>query len=101
MTLKSCVRRSADSIDKRFCLDLTVQMHDKEKGPTLQVLTMQTLSEEDCKRWMDAMDGKEPVSTMFYLPVVYLRTFSTLIRTIFNFAFEEFPEILSRVFLTH
>ncbi|KAL7645865.1 UNVERIFIED_CONTAM: hypothetical protein RMT77_002762 [Armadillidium vulgare] len=61
MTLKSCVRRSADSIDKRFCLDLTVQMHDKEKGPTLQVLTMQTLSEEDCKRWMDAMDGKEPI----------------------------------------
>lgn len=54
VTLQSCVRRASDSIDRRFCLDITVQ----EK--TI-VLTFQALSEEDRKLWMDVMDGKEPV----------------------------------------
>ena len=54
--LKSCTRRMSDTIDKRFCFDITAQ--DK---PGV-VYTLQCLSEEDRKAWMDAMDGKEPVS---------------------------------------
>lgn len=46
----------SDSIDKRFCFDLTAQ--DK---PGV-IYTLQALSEDDRKLWMDAMDGKEPVS---------------------------------------
>ncbi|XP_069996763.1 rho GTPase-activating protein 26 isoform X21 [Penaeus vannamei] len=55
MVLKSCVRRMSDSIDKRFCFDLTAQ----DKPGVLY--TLQALSEEDRKHWMDAMDGKEPM----------------------------------------
>ncbi|XP_042218707.1 rho GTPase-activating protein 10-like isoform X4 [Homarus americanus] len=55
IVLRSCVRRMSDSIDKRFCFDLTAQ--DK---PGVQY-TLQALSEEDRKHWMDAMDGKEPM----------------------------------------
>lgn len=51
----------SDTIDKRFCFDLTAQ--DK---PGL-VYTLQCLSEEDRKAWMDAMDGKEPVSFVYFL----------------------------------
>ncbi|XP_045205337.2 rho GTPase-activating protein Graf-like isoform X12 [Mercenaria mercenaria] len=54
VTLQSCTRRASDSIDRRFCVDLTVM----EKG---SVLTFQALSEEDRKLWMDVMDGKEPI----------------------------------------
>ncbi|KAL1110502.1 hypothetical protein AAG570_008030, partial [Ranatra chinensis] len=54
MTLASCVRRMSDSIEKRFCFDLTSV--DK---PGV-VYTLQALSEEDRKQWMDIMDGKEP-----------------------------------------
>lgn len=57
LTLKSCVRRASDSIDRRFCIDITVE--DKS-----QVLTFQALSEEDRKLWMDVMDGKEPVYSL-------------------------------------
>ncbi|KAE8614595.1 hypothetical protein XENTR_v10008234 [Xenopus tropicalis] len=52
--LKSCIRRKTESIEKRFCFD--VEGVDR---PT--VLTMQALSEEDRKLWMEAMDGREPV----------------------------------------
>ncbi|XP_050736291.1 rho GTPase-activating protein 26-like isoform X5 [Eriocheir sinensis] len=55
IVLRSCIRRMSDSIDKRFCFDLTAQ--DK---PGV-VFTLQALSEEDRKLWMDAMDGKEPM----------------------------------------
>ncbi|XP_071547865.1 rho GTPase-activating protein 26 isoform X4 [Panulirus ornatus] len=55
IVLRSCVRRMSDSIDKRFCFDLTAQ--DK---PGVQY-TLQALSEEDRKHWLDAMDGKEPM----------------------------------------
>ena len=63
MLLKSCLRRMSDSIDKRFCLEVTVQTQEKDKFsiPTMQTLILQTTSEEDCKRWLDAMDGKETV----------------------------------------
>ncbi|CAG0916958.1 unnamed protein product [Notodromas monacha] len=54
--LKSCIRRQSESIDKRFCFDVT-----GEDKPV--VYTLQALCEEDRKHWMDAMDGKEPVRT--------------------------------------
>ncbi|XP_076302919.1 GTPase regulator associated with FAK isoform X1 [Lasioglossum baleicum] len=53
-TLASCVRRTSDTIEKRFCFDITTL--DK---PNV-VYTFQALSEEDRKLWLDAMDGKEP-----------------------------------------
>uniref|UniRef100_A0A8C6SFJ0 Rho GTPase activating protein 26 n=1 Tax=Neogobius melanostomus TaxID=47308 RepID=A0A8C6SFJ0_9GOBI len=52
--LKSCTRRKSDSIEKRFCFD--VEAVDKPG-----VMTMQALSEEDRRLWMEAMDGREPV----------------------------------------
>ncbi|KAJ4452152.1 hypothetical protein ANN_03670 [Periplaneta americana] len=56
MILASCVRRMSDSIEKRFCFDIT---SDDRPG---MLYTLQALSEEDRKLWMDVMDGKEPVS---------------------------------------
>ncbi|KAM9451122.1 rho GTPase-activating protein 26-like [Clarias gariepinus] len=53
--LKSCTRRKTDSIEKRFCFD--VEVVDR---PGV-VITMQALSEEDRRLWMEAMDGREPV----------------------------------------
>ncbi|XP_020661977.2 rho GTPase-activating protein 26 isoform X1 [Pogona vitticeps] len=52
--LKSCTRRKTDSIEKRFCFD--VEAIDRPG-----VITMQALSEEDRRLWMEAMDGREPV----------------------------------------
>uniref|UniRef100_A0A3B3BGX0 Rho GTPase-activating protein 26 n=1 Tax=Oryzias melastigma TaxID=30732 RepID=A0A3B3BGX0_ORYME len=52
--LKSCIRRKTDSIEKRFCFD--VEAMDRPG-----VITMQALSEEDRRLWMEAMDGREPV----------------------------------------
>ncbi|XP_061753014.1 oligophrenin-1-like [Nerophis ophidion] len=54
LTLKSCIRRKTESIDKRFCFDVEV---NERNTP----VTFQALSEEDRKLWMEAMDGKEPI----------------------------------------
>nr|XP_054498756.1 rho GTPase-activating protein 26 isoform X2 [Agelaius phoeniceus] len=54
VTLKSCTRRKTDTIEKRFCFD--VEAVDRPG-----VITMQALSEEDRRLWMEAMDGREPV----------------------------------------
>ncbi|XP_066469411.1 rho GTPase-activating protein 26 isoform X3 [Tiliqua scincoides] len=54
IVLKSCTRRKTDSIEKRFCFD--VEAMDRPG-----VITMQALSEEDRRLWMEAMDGREPV----------------------------------------
>lgn len=56
-TLKSCTRRKSDSIEKRFCFDI-------EATDRPGVITMQALSEEDRRLWMEAMDGREPVYTL-------------------------------------
>ncbi|XP_070197766.1 rho GTPase-activating protein 26-like isoform X1 [Littorina saxatilis] len=53
-SLESCVRRASESIERRFCFDVTV----KEKQGTM---TFQALSDEDRRLWLDAMDGKEPI----------------------------------------
>ncbi|XP_077291446.1 GTPase regulator associated with FAK isoform X2 [Arctopsyche grandis] len=54
LTLSSCIRRMSDSIDKRFCFDITA-----EGRPGIS-FTLQALGEDDRKAWLDAMDGKEP-----------------------------------------
>ncbi|XP_067280579.1 rho GTPase-activating protein 26-like isoform X7 [Pseudorasbora parva] len=56
-TLRSCTRRKTDSIEKRFCFDI-------EAVDRPGVITMQALSEEDRRLWMEAMDGREPVYTL-------------------------------------
>lgn len=57
MEIKSCTRRMTESIEKRFCFDVI------PKEPRLVMLyTLQALSEEDRRLWLDAMDGKEPVT---------------------------------------
>uniref|UniRef100_A0A4W6EQ60 Rho GTPase activating protein 10 n=1 Tax=Lates calcarifer TaxID=8187 RepID=A0A4W6EQ60_LATCA len=56
VTLKSCLRKTTDMLDRRFCLDLDIT----DRPGT--VLTVQALSEDDHKFWMQAMGGKEPVS---------------------------------------
>ncbi|XP_044735561.1 rho GTPase-activating protein 26 isoform X3 [Chrysoperla carnea] len=54
MVLASCTRRMSDTIEKRFCFDLSC-----ERRPGI-IYTLQALSENDRKAWMDVMDGKEP-----------------------------------------
>ncbi|XP_034713545.1 rho GTPase-activating protein 10 isoform X3 [Etheostoma cragini] len=55
VTLKSCLRKTTDMLDRRFCLELDIT----DRPGT--VLTVQALSEDDHKFWMQAMGGKEPV----------------------------------------
>uniref|UniRef100_A0A8C8FAS8 Rho GTPase-activating protein 10 n=1 Tax=Oncorhynchus tshawytscha TaxID=74940 RepID=A0A8C8FAS8_ONCTS len=54
VTLKSCVRKTTDMLDRRFCLDIEIT----DRPGT--VLTVQSLSEDDHKFWIHAMGGKEP-----------------------------------------
>ncbi|XP_035516733.1 rho GTPase-activating protein 10 isoform X2 [Morone saxatilis] len=55
VTLKSCVRKTTDMLDRRFCLELDIT----DRPGT--VLTVQALSEDDQKFWMQAMGGKDPI----------------------------------------
>ena len=50
----NCTRRPSDSIEKRWCFDVTAQ--DKPSP-----LTFQALGKDDRQQWLDALDGKEPV----------------------------------------
>ncbi|XP_030648269.1 oligophrenin-1 [Chanos chanos] len=54
LKVKSCIRRKTESIDKRFCFDIETY----ERGTPV---TLQAISENDRKRWMEVMDGKEPI----------------------------------------
>ncbi|KAM3624096.1 uncharacterized protein V6R79_018857 [Siganus canaliculatus] len=54
VTLKSCLRKTTDMLDRRFCLEL-----DTDRPG--MVLTVQALSEDDQKFWMQSMGGKEPI----------------------------------------
>eukprot|EP00069_Balaena_mysticetus_P021341 bmy_13637T0 len=54
LTLKYCVRRKTESIDKRFCFDI-------EANERPGTITLQALSEANRRLWMEAMDGKEPI----------------------------------------
>ncbi|KAM8880062.1 rho GTPase-activating protein 10 isoform 2-T2 [Spinachia spinachia] len=53
VTLKSCLRKTPDVLDRRFCLELDIT----DRPGT--VLTVQAMSSDDHKFWMQAMDGKE------------------------------------------
>ncbi|XP_020485869.1 oligophrenin-1 [Labrus bergylta] len=54
LTMKSCIRRKTESIDKRFCFDVET---NERNAP----VTFQALSDGERKLWMEAMDGKEPI----------------------------------------
>ncbi|XP_018410240.1 PREDICTED: oligophrenin-1 [Nanorana parkeri] len=54
LTLKSCIRRKTDSIDKRFCFDV-------ETNERQGTITFQAFSETNRRLWIEAMDGKEPI----------------------------------------
>lgn len=58
--VKSCTRRASDTIDKRFCFDILAVNRTES-------LTLQALSEEDRRQWLDAMDGREPVNLFMLL----------------------------------
>uniref|UniRef100_A0A0N5AS63 PH domain-containing protein n=1 Tax=Syphacia muris TaxID=451379 RepID=A0A0N5AS63_9BILA len=68
--LKSCTRRASDSIDKRFCFDISVAITG-ESSDRDEMITLQALSEEDRRQWLDAMDGREPVRYMVHLYKLY------------------------------
>ncbi|XP_051561529.1 rho GTPase-activating protein 10-like isoform X1 [Myxocyprinus asiaticus] len=55
VTLKSCVCKTTDMLDRRFCLDIEIT----DRPGT--VLTVQALSEDDYRFWIQAMGGKEPM----------------------------------------
>ncbi|KAJ8266488.1 hypothetical protein GJAV_G00130990 [Gymnothorax javanicus] len=54
LQLKSCIRRKSESIDKRFCFDV-------ETIERVAPVTLQAVSENSRKLWIEAMDGKEPI----------------------------------------
>ncbi|XP_071504927.1 rho GTPase-activating protein 26-like isoform X3 [Diadema antillarum] len=54
VTVLSCTRRMTESIEKRFCFDITVQERSN-------ILTLQAVTEEERTQWMRSMGGKEPV----------------------------------------
>lgn len=85
LTLDSCVRRAAESIERRFCFDITV----KERQGTM---TLQALSDEDRRLWLDAMDGREPI---YHKPKV--KTDDTMLdETGFNFMRKAIAALESR-----
>ncbi|XP_071977729.1 rho GTPase-activating protein 10 [Engystomops pustulosus] len=52
-TLKYCLKRNTDTIDRRFCFDV-----EASERPGL-LITMQASSEEDRLLWMEVLGGKE------------------------------------------
>ncbi|TRY93833.1 hypothetical protein DNTS_023756 [Danionella cerebrum] len=75
-SLKSCIRRKTDSIDKRFCFDIEVlERHG--------IITLQALSESNRRLWLEAMDGKEPI---YNLPAILSKKDETCLNDAgFNF----------------
>jgi hypothetical protein len=53
LVIDKCVRRMTDSIEKRFCFDVTAGE---------RTLVLQALSNDDRRLWLEALGGKEPVS---------------------------------------
>lgn len=65
LTLVQCTRKASE-FEKRYCFDLTF-----EQKPNI-TLTFQALCDEDRKSWLNAMDGKEPVSETYRVTFVFL-----------------------------
>ncbi|KAJ8335647.1 hypothetical protein SKAU_G00389890 [Synaphobranchus kaupii] len=55
VTLKSCIRKTNDMLDRRFCFDIEIT----DRPGVL--LAVQALSDDDRRFWMQAMGGKEPI----------------------------------------
>eukprot|EP00795_Rhopilema_esculentum_P000357 gene357-10020_t len=54
MVVKSCERKPTEPPERRFCFEITA-MERKE------ALSLQALSDEDRRCWLDVMDGVEPI----------------------------------------
>uniref|UniRef100_A0A671X0W2 Oligophrenin 1 n=1 Tax=Sparus aurata TaxID=8175 RepID=A0A671X0W2_SPAAU len=80
LTLKSCIRRKTESIDKRFCFDVET---NERNAP----VTFQALSEGDRKLWMEAMDGKEPVSSFLFFSLIF-----TFVKTALKYPQNKTPQ---------
>ncbi|XP_018106133.1 uncharacterized protein LOC734991 isoform X1 [Xenopus laevis] len=52
-SLKSCIKRHTDTIDRRFCFDI-----EASERPGV-LTTMQSFSEDNRCLWMEVLDGKE------------------------------------------
>ena len=86
IVVKECIKRTSDSIDRRFCFDIVTYPEDKSSNHSGHhsgsvngsansassspndyngciIYTFQALSEEDFKLWSDALDGHEPYPT--------------------------------------
>uniref|UniRef100_A0A2K5I729 Oligophrenin 1 n=1 Tax=Colobus angolensis palliatus TaxID=336983 RepID=A0A2K5I729_COLAP len=74
LTLKYCVRRKTESIDKRFCFDI-------ETNERPGTITLQALSEANRRLWMEAMDGKEPVMELNEVGFKFVRKCINVIET--------------------
>uniref|UniRef100_A0A671WV22 Oligophrenin 1 n=1 Tax=Sparus aurata TaxID=8175 RepID=A0A671WV22_SPAAU len=81
LTLKSCIRRKTESIDKRFCFDVET---NERNAP----VTFQALSEGDRKLWMEAMDGKEPVSSFLFFSLIF-----TFVKTALKYPQNKTPRV--------
>lgn len=81
--MKECIKRSPDSIDRRFCFDI-ITYSDSEQSNSghstitngsnsssssnatpneHNIYTFQALSESDFKNWLIALDGRDPYPT--------------------------------------
>src|SRR6218665_1224591 len=84
ISVRECIRRDPDTIDRRFCFDivsdgdsfsshsktsLTSVEKDKDSGTnsnipngdsSAPIYTFQALSEDDYKQWMEALAGRDP-----------------------------------------
>ncbi|GFR91262.1 rho GTPase-activating protein [Elysia marginata] len=94
-TLETCVRRASDTIEKRFCFDVTVKekhgdqtfsmgdgaatfpgnilkspLRYQQQRERTMPMTFQALSDDDRRMWLDAMDGKEPVRLFLYICIL-------------------------------
>ena len=78
IVVKECIRRSPDTIDRRFCFDIVTSIDNSGHSSAINgsmgyssnlsngshdnvTYTFQALSEEDYKLWLESLDGRDPV----------------------------------------
>ncbi|XP_057314498.1 rho GTPase-activating protein 26-like isoform X4 [Hydractinia symbiolongicarpus] len=54
LVVKSCVRKPTESSERRFLFEITG--HDRS-----QTITLQSITEDDRKQWLEVMEGREPI----------------------------------------
>uniref|UniRef100_A0A8C0FQ78 Rho GTPase activating protein 10 n=1 Tax=Bubo bubo TaxID=30461 RepID=A0A8C0FQ78_BUBBB len=89
--LTYCTKRNIDTTDRRFCFDL--EASDRPGVP----VTMQAFSEEDRKLWMEALDGKEAVSVIFFNIHLYEATTTRISAQLDKIGFTVIKKCISAV----